>query len=93
LTCAAGRDLTDGMVPKGSVALHGVSLTLVEVAADHFSVALIPTTLAETNLGELAVGDAVNVELDLIGKYVRKAVAGAAGEGLTVEKLRRAGFA
>jgi riboflavin synthase len=63
-------------VPKGSVTVDGVSLTLVDVAADRFSVALIPHTLAETTLGRLAVGDAVNIETDLLAKYVEKCLAG-----------------
>jgi riboflavin synthase len=95
---AAERELTDRMVPKGSVAIDGVSLTLVEVRDGLFSVALIPTTLAETTLSRLRVGDKVNVETDVIGKYVRRCVeqfgprAGAPGK-LTVEKLKEAGFA
>jgi riboflavin synthase len=60
------------MVPKGSVAVDGVSLTLVEVAADCFSVALIPHTLAHTTLGVKATGAAVNLETDLLAKYVWK---------------------
>jgi len=62
------------MVPKGSVAVDGVSLTLVEVAADRFSVALIPHTLAQTTLGFRQPGTAVNLEVDLLAKYVYKAV-------------------
>jgi riboflavin synthase len=65
-------DLASQMVSKGSVAVDGVSLTLVEVAADRFSVALIPHTLAHTTLGFKGPGDAVNLETDLVGKYVWK---------------------
>ncbi len=65
-------DLAAQMVPKGSVAVDGVSLTLVEVAADRFSVALIPHTLANTTLGFKQPGAVVNLETDLIGKYVWK---------------------
>jgi riboflavin synthase len=60
------------MVPKGSVAVDGVSLTLVEVAADRFSVALIPHTLENTTLGLKPVGAAVNLETDIVGKYLWK---------------------
>jgi riboflavin synthase len=60
------------MVSKGSVAVDGVSLTLVDVAADRFSVALIPHTLAHTTLGFKGPGDAVNLETDLLAKYVWK---------------------
>ena len=89
----AARDLTDLMVPKGSVAIDGVSLTLVDVGEATFSVALIPATLQGTALGDLGVGDAVNIETDILGRYVRKFLGqGKAGGGLTMEKLREAGF-
>jgi riboflavin synthase len=58
------------LVPKGSVAVDGVSLTVVDVEADRFSVALIPHTLSVTTLGELKAGDEVNLENDILGKYV-----------------------
>jgi riboflavin synthase len=60
------------MVEKGSVAVDGVSLTLVEVGRDGFSVMLIPHTLAATTLGTLAVGDRVNIEADMLAKHVKK---------------------
>ena len=58
------------LVPKGSVAIDGVSLTVVSVDEAGFDVALIPHTLRETTLGERVVGDAVNLEADVLGKYV-----------------------
>jgi len=60
------------IVTKGSVAVDGVSLTVVEALADRFSVALIPHTLAHTTLGSLQVGDPVNIETDLLAKYVER---------------------
>ena len=60
------------MVPKGSIAVDGVSLTLVDVAADGFSVMLIPHTLAVTTLGLIRPGDAVNIEADMLAKHVQK---------------------
>ncbi len=60
------------MASKGSVAIDGVSLTLVEVEKDRFSVALIPHTLHITTLGKLDVGAQVNLETDLLAKYVQK---------------------
>ncbi len=60
------------LVSKGSITIDGVSLTLVDVEANRFSVALIPHTLAVTTLGQLVPGDLVNLETDLIGKYVEK---------------------
>jgi riboflavin synthase len=68
-------ELARQMASKGSVAVDGVSLTLVEVTADHFSVALIPHTLSVTTLGMLQVGDAVNIETDLLAKYVQRQLA------------------
>ncbi len=66
------RELTRQMACKGSIAVDGVSLTLVDVEAERFSVALIPHTLAATTLGKLAVGDAVNIETDVLAKYVAR---------------------
>ena len=60
------------LVEKGSVAIDGVSLTVVGVQPDGFDVALIPHTLAVTTLGERAPGDRVNLEADVLGKYVKK---------------------
>jgi riboflavin synthase len=67
-------ELAVQMVTKGSVAVDGVSLTLVDVRADRFSAALIPHTLAATTLGFRQAGDAVNIETDVFGKYVLKYV-------------------
>lgn len=64
------RELAKYLVPKGSVAVDGISLTVVEAARDYFTVAIIPKTLAVTTLQFRRVGDKVNVEVDLIGKYV-----------------------
>ncbi len=60
------------MVPKGSIAIDGISLTLVDVTAVGFSVMLIPHTLAATTLGTLKPGDQVNIETDMLAKHVRK---------------------
>jgi riboflavin synthase len=66
--------LTRQMASKGSVAVDGVSLTLVDVESNRFSVALIPHTLEATTLGRLGVGDAVNIETDVLAKYVERQV-------------------
>lgn len=66
--------LTSQMVPKGSIAVDGISLTLVNVTRDEFSVMLIPHTLAVTTLGFKQPGDPVNLETDLLGKYVLRAL-------------------
>jgi riboflavin synthase len=65
-------ELTREMASKGSVAVDGVSLTLVEVQAETFSVALIPHTLQATTLGRKSKGSTVNLETDLLAKYVRR---------------------
>jgi riboflavin synthase len=68
-------DVARYVVEKGSIAIDGVSLTVVDVAADSFSVSLIPATLALTTLGFKAPGDLVNLELDVIAKYVERLIA------------------
>lgn len=86
----APREVTDFLVDKGSVAISGVSLTVVRVDADGFSVALIPHTLSVTTLGLLKPGAAVNLEADIIGKYVARYVARYSGAGgRTDENLMR----
>lgn len=64
------------LVHKGSITLDGVSLTVAEVGRTSFQVALIPHTLAVTTLGTISVGDSVNVEVDLIAKYVERLLEG-----------------
>lgn len=76
VTVAADPDNCRYVVDRGSVALDGVSLTAVDAAAELFTVALIPETLARTTLGDLRPGDAVNVEVDLIAKYVARLAGG-----------------
>jgi riboflavin synthase len=63
------------IVDKGSIAVDGVSLTIVEPDGDSFGAALIPETLRRTNLGAARVGDEVNLEFDMVAKYVRNLVA------------------
>lgn len=69
---AVPPELTKQMANKGSVTIDGISLTLVEVLEDRFSVALIPHTLDVTTLGSRNVGDLVNIETDLLAKYVQQ---------------------
>ncbi len=90
------KSITDFMISKGSVALNGVSLTVAELRDGAFSVALIPESLARTNLGKLGPGQKVNIETDLIGKYIAKFMAvnrGPGGPGLSMETLKEQGFA
>ncbi|RMG18805.1 MAG: riboflavin synthase [Planctomycetota bacterium] len=72
MTVSVPPRLTAFMIEKGSVAIDGVSLTLTEVEDDRFSVALIPHTLEVTTLGAKGVGSLVNVEVDPLGKWVRR---------------------
>jgi riboflavin synthase len=71
---------TEFVVEKGSIALNGVSLTVAAVDGDEVDVMLIPETLDRTNLGDLAPGDPVHVEYDVLGKYAARAL-GAARAG------------
>ena len=86
------------LVFKGSVAVEGISLTVAALAPDYFEIAVIPKTWAVTNLSHLRPGDEVNLEADIIAKYVERIlavgarVAGGAPSGLTVEKLGELGY-
>ena len=84
-------------VPKGSVCVNGVSLTLTDVDDGTFAVRLIPTTRRETNLDGSKPGDLVNIETDLIGKYVCEQLrlmdgAPKAGKTISMSDLKEAGF-
>ena len=81
------------LVPKGSIAIDGISLTVVEPQGDRFSVAIIPTTLRHTTLSAKGSGDAVNMEADLIGKHIYHYLKGGKQDDLSLEFLTRHGFA
>lgn len=70
------RQLYRYVVEKGSIAVNGTSLTVSAVGEGYFEVSLIPTTLRETTAGALAPGDPVNLEVDIVAKYVEKMVQG-----------------
>lgn len=76
LRFALPADLARYVVQKGSIALNGTSLTVSSLGEDWFEVSLIPTTLRETTHGHLQVGDVVNIEVDVIAKYVERMMAG-----------------
>jgi riboflavin synthase len=86
------------IAPKGSVTLDGVSLTVNQVSAGGFDVMLIPHTLAVTTLGELAAGSELNLEVDLVARYVARWLEGGEGAGAVTPgeslqaRLERAGF-
>jgi riboflavin synthase len=74
VTVGLPADLARYVVDKGSITVDGISLTVVEARADTFTVALIPTTLELTTLGRKKPGDAVNLEVDVVAKYVERLV-------------------
>jgi riboflavin synthase len=74
VTVAAPADLLRYVVDKGSIAVDGISLTVVETGEDWFSISLIPETLERTNLGAVGPGQPVNLEVDVLAKYVEKLV-------------------
>ncbi len=71
MTFTSPESVSDFLVPRGSVSVNGISLTVSDLQSGRFEVALIPYTLEVTNLGTLAEGSAVNLEADILGKYVR----------------------
>jgi len=75
LTVEAPSELLRYCVEKGSITVDGVSLTVASLAGDTFTIALIPHTLAETTLARLAPGDEVNLEVDVLAKYVERLIA------------------
>lgn len=89
----ATADVAKYVVPKGSIAVDGISLTVVEPAADTFGVAVIPATISFTTLQSKRPGDAVNLEADMIGKHVYHYLSRSNEEGISMDFLARHGFA
>lgn len=85
---------TDMMIEKGSVSIDGISLTIVDLSEGVFSVALIPYTLTSTTMGLKKVGDRVNIEIDMMGKWIKKLMANVQRKkgGVTKEQLMEQGF-
>ncbi len=99
VTIETPAELMPFVVPKGSITIDGISLTIarVDIGQHQFAVALIPTTLNLTTLGDANIGDTVNLETDIIARTVvhwleAKFGAGGSPAGVTMEKLRDAGF-
>ena len=87
------EDVEKYTVFKGSISIEGISLTVARLAGNRCTVAIIPHTVEMTNLHSLKVGDPVNLEADLIAKYVEKMMKGEAGESsFTIEELIEQGF-
>lgn len=93
LSVAAPAELISEIVPRGSITVDGVSLTVVSVTSDSFTVALAPFTLENTTLSELSVGRNVNIETDIIGKYVRRFLEQSNSGSVSESFLRKHGFA
>jgi len=90
---AVPRELGKYIAEKGSVCINGVSLTVNAVCDAEFEVNIVPHTLAATTLGELAAGDAVNIEVDLLARYLERLLRGQdTAAGVTPELLARHGF-
>ena len=91
---SVSKELANMMIKKGSVAVDGISLTIVELEEKSFSVALIPYTLEETSLGFKKVGQKVNIETDMLGKWVKRILVtdDKAVSGITEEMLKEKGF-
>lgn len=83
------------LIDRGSVAVDGISLTVAYLQQDSFTVSIIPHTGARTTIAEKATGSKVNLEADMIAKYVKRLLEGAGKEksGLTLDALQRHGFA
>ena len=92
MTIHVPSELTRYVVAKGSLAIEGISLTVASIEGVEVQVAIIPHTAEVTNLGSLKSGEAVNLEVDVIAKYVEKMLGDKAQHSLTIEKLVRAGF-
>ncbi len=80
------------LVPKGSVAVDGISLTVVEPQGDRFAVAIIPATLQKTTLAQKQAGDPVNMEADMIGKHIYHYLKAGSQTGITADVLQRYGY-
>ena len=93
-TFSAEKKLLDQMVPKGSVAVDGISLTIANLETNSFTVAVIPETLKKTTLGSCRVADTVNIEIDILSKMIKSQIKKILGttEGLTIDKLKEMGF-
>jgi riboflavin synthase len=86
------EELEPYVLLHGSIAVDGTSLTISALEANRFAVSLIPHTRGQTILGEKRVGELVNLEADVLGKYVEKLLTKKENTGLTLEKLARFGF-
>ncbi len=95
LDVALPADMRELVIMKGSIAINGVSLTIARLIDDAVGVSIIPHTWTHTNLQDLKAGDAVNLEFDMIGRYILRHLALREGRGdstVTMSALEKAGF-
>ncbi|MEG1496088.1 MAG: riboflavin synthase [Clostridiales bacterium] len=93
LTIETSKEILDGIIKKGSVTIDGISLTVVDTEKNNFTVSLIPHTMAKTNLQTKKIGSLVNLETDIIGKYIKKYVNNQdKNDNITVDFLSENGF-
>lgn len=97
ITITPPAELLEYIVPKGSITVDGISLTVAAVGEGTFDIALIPTTLDVTTLGKAKAGDKVNLETDIVSRtivhWLKRFAAGSSDGDITLEQLRAAGFA
>ena len=92
VTIEAKPEILDLIIEKGSICIDGISLTVVAVTRDNFSVSVIPHTGSETTLLDKRRGDKVNLENDVIAKYVQKLLGASKSTGITMDFLAEHGF-
>ncbi|OGQ60526.1 MAG: riboflavin synthase subunit alpha [Deltaproteobacteria bacterium RIFCSPLOWO2_02_FULL_53_8] len=92
ITVSCPQGLMEQVVKKGSVAVDGISLTVADIQTDSFTVAVIPHTVAMTTLKTASAGTKVNIETDIIGKYVQRFLAKGERQGITEGFLSEHGF-
>lgn len=93
LSVTLPSELLKYCIAKGSIALNGVSLTIAEISGRQLSIAVIPITLAHTNLGGVMEGQRLNIEVDIMGKYAEKFLSPYTGSSaLTLKKLKTSGY-
>jgi riboflavin synthase len=91
---AADESVKDYLVPKGSIAIDGVSLTIAELDKNNFSIAIIPATFEKTIFKNYKVGDSVNIETDILCRIIRRQLANIlpGKSAMTIDKLKEMGF-
>lgn len=89
---SANEDILKYVVNKGSVALDGISLTVSNVNKNYLEVSIIPTTIKDTNLVTKKIGDLINIETDIIGRYIYKFINKQEESNISYEFLKNSGF-